>query len=579
MSIRIELLGKVRLIVAGVELRCGHTPLMCLLAIRAPNAVRRSELLETLYPHVGRKEALNRLRVGLTRIRAVIPLLEDSETVRIDTSKVEIDLYSLSKSAKDTAPTSDDEEFRALLQSIDSLQAPLLPGVDERWAEAERLAWSFEAVGRLIRLAELADARNDWDVQCRAAIAGLRHIPHDEELWSHLLMGSARAGRASEILLQWAKCRRAQQAEGSDFSAELVDLARSLKERAGSGRAHFGTDEEEVIVRLAGRLIQEDPAALQGMLRSPSFMVESKRHPIAALRLLDTALESGPRDTADSLGCKVARVATLGFLDRWREALAEGDLLLDSAMEPKDRQRLLSSMSFGSVFAGDLKEGLAYLTELLRLCEAEGWDHEGWIARCANASCQWMLTDFEASNELFTQCIAYLESVSDKDVGPFLAVTRSNQASLLADMGLLEDALKAVRVADSQARKLGSADTSCRTAATLARVLYCLDQAVEASAHARRAIRIAVRQSAIRLHVNTLENIGIGLSAGTDIELGASLMRAGWAIRRAHSLPTEALFLWRRRKFAPSERAPDPIEDSKLALVDAYRTLELSRLV
>lgn len=574
MAVRIELLGRVRLLANGAEVHCGHTPLMCVLALRSPQPLRRSDLIEILYRTVPRKEALNRLRVGLSRIRMVIPIEEEADTVRLIPGEVEIDLQTVRCIANFSDPTTEDDEFNVLRDLVEIVSKPLMPEIQDDWVEPERLTWSVEAIDILTRLAELADSRNDWGVQRQAAMAGLKHLPNDEQLWTHVLRASAHLGDASEAFLSWSRCRKQLQSEGDDFSTEIVELARSLRERSEPRAAQFGTDEEDVLLRLAERCVSEDPSALTSLLCSPSFVIESKRRPEAALRLLDAVLESGKANVFDDSGLRIVRVVTLGFLDRWKEAIADGEVLLKSMSKPHDRQRLLSSMCFGSFFAGELRKGAGYLDELLLICKDHGWEHEGWLAKCAHASCLWMLTEFESSNFLFGQCIEYLESVREIDVAAFLAVTRSNHASLLADMGNLNESLDLAQAADKQARMLGIADTSCRTAATLARVLWALGRSAEAAAEAKRAIRLAIRQSSVRLHVNTLENIGIGLSCGPDRVLGESMIQSGWAIRQAHALPTVALFQWRREKFGSAKVTPAPIHDSKSLLVDAYRRLE-----
>jgi len=507
----------------------------------------------------------------------VIPIEVGTDTVRLDSEKVEIDLCVLRKAVNPIDPTTEDDEFETLSRHLDDFALPLAPGSHEHWLEPERLAWSLEAIGMLIRLAELAESRSDWETQRRAAFAGLEHVPQDEELWNHALRASARVGRDVDAVRAWSRRRVQLQADGEDFSRELIDLARDLRAPAKAGYGYLGRDEEDVLLRLSERCLREDPRALLGMFCSPSFIIEAKRRPDAALTLLNEALANRPMKTSEETGCRVARVAILGFLDRWPEAIAEGEELLRLSLEPGERLQLLNSVSFGSMFAGDLKNGLAHLDELVKLCEDRGWQHAGWQAHCTRASCLWMLTEFDASDRLFSRCITYLDSLRDLDVGAFLAVVRSNHASLLADMGRFSESLNLALQADVEARKLGVTDAACRTAATIARASYSLGRPSDASSQAKRAIRLAVRQASVRLHVNTLENIGLGLLAGQDLELGSTLLRTGWAIRLAHSLPTEALFQWRRTEFSGDNTAPEPIYDSKAALVQAFRQMSLDQ--
>lgn len=84
-----------------------------------------------------------------------------------------------------------------------------------------------------------------------------------------------------------------------------------------------------------------------------------------------------------------------------------------------------------------------------------------------------------------------------------------------------------------------------------------------------------MRQSSVRLHVNTIENVGLGLLAGPSPTLGASLLQTGWNLRRAHSLPLQGLFLWRRTVFATEAASPLLVSDSQESLVQAYRCLRV----
>jgi len=571
-AVRVEVLGRVKLSVNGVEARCGHKSLMALLAVRFPKPVRRSEIVETLFPSVPRKEAMNRLRVGLSRLRSVLPVSVTDDAVQLALGEVEVDAWSVREQSRPSQPCSEVEEFESLYGLLAPLGLTLLSGVSEPWADAERLEWNLEAISTLLRLAELADKLHRWDVQLEAAMAGLEHIPHDEELWEHALVASARLGDPVTTLSDWAKARARLKEEGDDFSPEAVELAKTVRGHGGLAKAHFSSEEEALILRLVEHCANEDPGALRSLVCSPVFAMEAKRRPEAALKLLEAASE-GPGRAEPSV--IVARIATLGHLDRWPQALEEGERLLAGDMPQRDRLQLLSTLSFGSMFAGDLHLGLERLDELESLCREEAWEHDGWLARCTRASCLWMQTEFEESYALFQQCIAYLKSLRKKDVGVFLAVTQSNCASLLADMGRFRESLDLATVSDSQARKLGLADSACRAAATLSRVCFCLGRTQEALGHSRRAIRTAVRQSSVRLHVNTIENVGLGLLAGPSPTLGASLLQTGWNLRRAHSLPLQGLFLWRRTVFATEAASPLLVSDSQESLVQAYRCLRV----
>lgn len=58
-------------------------------------------------------------------------------------------------------------------------------------------------------------------------------------------------------------------------------------------------------------------------------------------------------------------------------ALEEGERLLASDMPQRDRLQFLSTLSCGSMFAGDLQLGLQRLDELDALCREEAWEQEG----------------------------------------------------------------------------------------------------------------------------------------------------------------------------------------------------------
>ncbi|MBL8061053.1 MAG: bacterial transcriptional activator domain-containing protein [Chthonomonas sp.] len=572
MGARVELLGRGRLLSDGREIKSGHFPLLALLALRAPALVSRGEVVELLYPNIERKEALNRLRVGLSRLRDVVPLAEDGDNVGIE-RQVGLDLLELRQRLSDLRPQSDAEEMCGLRAHLDLLSSQLLPQLEGPWVEREQTAWSLEAVEYLTRLAELAEQESDWGLQKEAADHGLKHLPHDDELWRHALSASSRLGTSAETLQVWNRARRSLQSEGMDFSAPIIAFAQRLLASATQRSGQLGKAEEDVLLRYSESCLKQAPDILLNFLASPAFEAECKREPTGSLRLLEAALGASQAADGSTISCRVARATTLGYMERWPESIAESQALLCKDLDPRDRHRLLNSLSFGCVFAGELKAGLDYLHDLLQLCETHGWDHEKRLAQTTQASCLWMLTHFDEADALFAECIAYFEALEGKDIAARLATTRSNHAGLMADLERYSESVRTAQAAFDASRKIGTLDTTCRAAATLARAAMGLDRTAEGLGFARLALRLAARQSGVRLHVNTLETIGLGLAMGPHPDLGQEMVSQGWKLREEHNLPMVELFLWRRSRVGKGSEKLMP-KDSKHALAEAYRALE-----
>lgn len=580
-AFRIELLGGFRLTCHGREVASGHKRLLALLAARAPTPVKRRDLVALLYPNDPRPQAQNRIRVGLARLRSTLPLCESPEDVAL--GAIDVDVSELRRALREANQSLDpSHEKRLFEEKIECLAKPLLPEIEEDWAEDERSAWALEAVGALARLAELASEHCDAKLQLLAAQCGLGHLPFDEELWSHAITAAGKLGQGDEILKLWKKSRYRLKREGSDYSDELQELADNIRDQSNSANAtiQLSPSEEEVLRRLFVRAINEDPTAVRSLLASPALVPEIMRRPDEVERLVRFAMRDGAESEPSMIACQVHLVDALGFSERWHEAFVEGDRLLAGSLDVRSRRRLLSNLAFGRIVTGDPGLALRHLEALVEICIREGWEYELWLARCHQAAFLWTSLQFEESESLFRDCLSYLKSVSGRDVVQNIAVVETNLACLLADLGKWKESHELAQGAAEVARKRGHAQNEARAALGTARALFHLGKSGEAVAFARRGLRRAARTSDQRLHVNCLELLALGLVGSPWSEEGRRLLLSTWSLRLGCEFPTNMLFGYWHKLYLPGQNPPPPKTQTAEALAAAYRilgTFELDR--
>lgn len=154
-------------------------------------------------------EARNRLRVGLTRLRRSVPLLESGGRVGLDPELVRVDVHEVRERLREIALEPEaDAESHALKQLLPQLGTVLFPQATAAWELEAQTAWSHTATAALERLGDLAEQAGDNALAAAAAEASVRHFPYEAPAWERYLRAMTRLGRATEAARRLAATRR-----------------------------------------------------------------------------------------------------------------------------------------------------------------------------------------------------------------------------------------------------------------------------------------------------------------------------------------------------------------------------------
>lgn len=577
MPLKIKLLGEFSLLADGQRIQSGHSSLLAYLSLRHPIAVSRSELAASLYPLEPRSTALNRLRVGLARIKQVVPVVITGETVALAPEAISIDLVELrSAMASATESVTTTEEFQALKSLWPQLNELLLVGFDAEWAEDERTAWALEVAVALARLSHLAADRGDFATSKAACESGLKLLPSDDELWLQYLSVSARCGQVQTALRKWERCRRKLIRDGEDFSRDLIESAEQYREPdLGSGFA-LSVAQEEIVRRWATRVFEEDSELTIKMLASNAFLPEIARKPIESSELLRFALSRPTGKTFDSERCAVNLVRAQLMVENL-DALKDADSLLAENLYPDNRRLLLLNTSFVRFFYGQPRLAMLEIEECIALCHSLGLEFEVWLARCQYASFLWTDQKLEASATMYRQAIDYFQPQTLRNAANVMAIVMANYSAVLMELNEFGQALALALDADQLARRIGAPDAEARAASTVARASFPLSQDAQAFEASCRAIKRAHRLGVRRLQVNVLEFIALGIVLTDHREKGRELLRHVWSLRAGCGLPHDMVFGSWFERFLPGETMPEPSQDVAGVLVATFRELSAIR--
>lgn len=534
-TLHISLLGTPR-IRRGKRVSVPGDLLLCLAASH-PNPVRRDHLLQSLYGEGATTEARNRFRVSLTRLRRLVPLVEEDDRVGLDANQVEVDVNLIEKRLAEIGLEPTVEAEVAMLKGlIGTLGTVLFPQPASEWEMDAQLNWSQTACRALERLGRLAEEVADYATAANAAEAALQHYPYDAEAWERFLDAMTRLGRGAEAGRKLADAQRRARAEGWPLAESLKTLVVDREVQDSLGPV-LSPGEGLALERFFRRTLLQEPSLAVEILGSKSFRPEVIHSPRAVLPLLRQALSlsGGSSEARERIHVRV--ITALSLLEAHAEVLDATTQFLSQPVAPARRRIALLNASFAHASQGDLAQAIECVEEAISLASGPHAEYDRQECRAQRAAFRMMLGEvYEAEMEL-RESIEYLIKADFEGAKKDVLAVRGNLGLCLIMQGRIDEAVSTLRPVIQEAQRLNF------------RNVLAIHAPVLGLAHARlgepagplmtEALRLAYRMSPQRaLMAGAL--VGQALNAlGADPKF--EVLRETWGHRLLTATPLNAI--------------------------------------
>lgn len=506
-----------------------NSRLLTYLAWCFPSSVSRTQIAEALWPELGEDQVVARLRVGLSRLRRSVRLVEHGDHVALDPNSMTTDVHrvrsAVSKAADEPDPSA---ELRALASVRAELSQPVLIGEEGPWAHSAQAEWSLEAGSALIRTARLAIELGELDLADSVTVSALTHLGHDEEVWELRLTALSLLGRSEEGLRQFAKALRTVRSEGHDFSDNLLEHAEALRSGSSTAGAYpLGRAEEDLLARFFSRAMESEPEAAMAVLASSSFRPEVFRRPLQARRLLADVLARCLEPSVERERCHVRLIGALAALEEHEEAIQQCEQFLAQDVAPSRRRIALLNMSFSLFTVGHWDRALQAAAEAAEIAEATGWPYDAWQCRCQHAMYRAVLGDPKGAIPTLRQGLAYFAEHPIPGGEQDVAMIQTDLGKCLLLVGEIDEARTVLRASDATARSGGFASVEARSASLLGRVLALAKDRPPAASALIRGLRVAYRTGTRRILAAALADTVYALRTWSSPD--AESVRRDWA--------------------------------------------------
>jgi DNA-binding SARP family transcriptional activator len=205
--------------------------LIKLLALAPGHRLHREQAMDSLWPNLGRRAALNNLRQALYAARKVLDPVasprylssEDEQLLLCPEGQLWVDAQAFEEAAETARRSQDPTDYRA---AIVLYAGDLLPGDRyEEWAEIRRQGLRSMFLSLLVEMARLYQEREEFGPATEALKRALAEEPVSEEMHADLIRLYAHSGRPGEVLSQYERLRDALFGQlGREPGAAIRDL-------------------------------------------------------------------------------------------------------------------------------------------------------------------------------------------------------------------------------------------------------------------------------------------------------------------------------------------------------------------
>jgi predicted ATPase/DNA-binding SARP family transcriptional activator/DNA-binding CsgD family transcriptional regulator len=317
--------------------------LVKLLALAPRHRLHREQVMDLLWPDLGRRAASNNLRQALHTARHALETdspagsrylaSEEESLVLCPESSLWVDVEAFEEAARTARRSREPTAYEA---ALDLYAGELLPADRyEEWAEEHRLRLHETYLSLLLGLARLHEERGEYGLAIEALRRVVAEEPAREEAHVRLMRLYALAGSKGEALAQYVQL---EEILAREWGTEPAASSRALRKEIAAGRfppndgVPFGSAPEEP----AGTARRNLPAPRTSFVGREREMIEVKRM-MAMTRLLTITGVGGSGKTR--LALEVARDLVGAYPDGvW---LAELAPLADPGLVPQAVARAL----------------------------------------------------------------------------------------------------------------------------------------------------------------------------------------------------------------------------------------------
>jgi DNA-binding SARP family transcriptional activator len=211
--------------------------LVKLLALAPGHRLHREQVMDLLWPDLGKKAASNNLRQVLHAARNALDPAQGSRYLSYQDELLMlcpkgdllVDVDAFEEAAATAGRSADPAAYRA---AIELYAGDLLPEDRyEAWAEERREQLRKTLLELLLELAGLYERSGDWEAAIQASRRVLEADPHREEAHVSLMRINALSGRSAEALTQYSALEETVRQVGAEPSAS----SRALRDEIALG--------------------------------------------------------------------------------------------------------------------------------------------------------------------------------------------------------------------------------------------------------------------------------------------------------------------------------------------------------
>lgn len=425
--------------------------LLALLLLNPNRVWPRREIADRLWPEVEFEVSGNRLRtalVGLKKALGGADIVEASgHSISLRTHQIESDLEAIrALERKLPLALSASEERAKLDEWLDAIGPGLLPDWNDEWLAGHQEDWRQRRISALLKSAELALAADDLPAAIDRSEALLKELPFDAFGWGVYLDAMAKLRRGPEAVRRFNSARKRMAAEGAgDFPGQLIKLAKSVREGTHGPAPDLpilpsGVD--QAVVRAFQRMLVIDPDFAMRFVSHDAFRLEVFRDAEPSIQLLESMLETSPKESPEWTSLAVMTMRTHSLLRNVDRVLEIGKSLLDRELNPLQRRLVLSLVSFSHYLIRDFEKAFHFVDQAIEVAESHGLPHHIHFTRADRAIYLWHTGQDEEALRIFIE--AYESTRSEPEA--HLSYAPAFLCGVIGQIFLMRDDLEPAEV-------------------------------------------------------------------------------------------------------------------------------------
>lgn len=406
-------------------------------------SVSRTKMARALWPGEPNEVAANRLRVSLTRLRALIgdSVIADRNHIRLLGTTIRLDLVEIEERLREALDEVDSKlQFETLKLHSESLRGTAWREYSDLDTAGILQNWDRTCRKSIRQLMQYAVQNQDWDAVDFAWQIMLDRGDLDPEVCERFLdAGDARG----EIDVALRRIKRAvQEQEREDAKAiieNLTNYARSLEKPLG-GRIEFLPGHAQLLGSALLENVDRHADSLAGLLTTPEVQFQMQSVPTLQLQILEAILGHLEERSPIWVEVQSARLSAYASLYDSDKVIEICQSLFPCAMTPLRASSTWMHYSFCMFQIRDWEQAISSIGKALEFALKGGETDRAEICRVTEAAYLWHLGRVSEARVLYD---AYLEKYGDSEdfsLGVNAVIARANYAVIELVFGDIDKA-------------------------------------------------------------------------------------------------------------------------------------------